>query len=62
MLQDNNINIDPQIKSDYDRLMKGYREDWICSEWEKCGENYKQFSIYPQYYYTKESNCISNII
>ncbi len=42
--------------------MKGYHENWRHSEWEKCGENYKQFSIYPQYYYTKETNCISNII
>lgn len=50
-------NIDPQIKSDYDLIMKDCPE-LISSQWEMVGENYKQFSLYETYYETKVSNCI----
>jgi hypothetical protein len=50
-------NIDPQIKSDYDLIMKDCPK-LISSQWEMVGENYKQFSLYETYYETKVSNCI----
>ena len=49
--------IDPQIKSDYDFIMKDCPQ-LISSQWEMVGENYKQFSLYNTYYETKVSNCI----
>ena len=49
--------IDPQIKSDYDLIMKDCPK-LISSQWEMVGENYKQFSLYETYYETKVSNCI----
>lgn len=49
--------IDPQIKSDYDLIMKNCPK-FISSQWEMVGENYKQFSLYETYYETKASNCI----
>jgi len=49
--------IDPQIKSGYDLIMKDCPK-LISSQWEMVGENYKQFSLYESYYETKVSNCI----
>lgn len=49
--------IDPQIKSDYDLIMKDCPK-LVPSQWEMIGENYKQFSLYDTYYETKVSNCI----
>lgn len=51
------IDIDPQIKSDYDLIMKDCQKI-ISSQWEMVGENYKQFSLYDTYYETKVTNCI----
>ncbi len=51
------IDIDPQIKSGYDLIMKDCPK-LISSQWEMVGENYKQFSLYESYYETKVSNCI----
>lgn len=55
--RNNKIDIDPQIKSDYDLIMKDCPKI-ISSQWEMVGENYKQFSLYNTYYETKVSNCI----
>lgn len=55
--RNNQIDIDPQIKSDYDLIMKDCPK-LISSQWEMVGENYKQFSLYNTYYDTKVSNCI----
>ena len=56
--KDNKQNIiDPQIKSDYDLIMKDCPK-LVSSQWEMVGENYKQFSIYDTYYETKVTNCI----
>ena len=55
--RNNKIDIDPQIKSDYDLIMKDCPK-LISSQWEMVGENYKQFSLYNAYYETKVSNCI----
>ena len=55
--QNRQNNIDPQIKSDYDLIMKDCPQ-LISSQWEMVGENYKQFSLYDTYYETKVSNCI----
>ena len=49
--------IDPQIKSDYDLIMKDCPK-LASSQWEMVGEHYKQFSIYDTYYETKVTNCI----
>ena len=49
--------IDPQIKSDYDLIMKGCPK-LMSSQWEMIGENYKQFSLYNTYYETKVTNHI----
>ena len=51
------MDIDPQIKSNYDLIMKNCPK-FISSPWEKVGENYKQFSLYETYYETKVSNCV----
>ena len=51
------MDIDPQIKSDYDLIMKNCPQ-LISSKWEMVGENYKQFSLYETYYETKVTNCI----
>ena len=51
------IVIDPQIKSNYDLIMKNCPK-LISSHWEMVGENYKQFSLYETYYETKVSNCV----
>ena len=56
--KDNKQNIiDPQIKSDYDLIMKDCPK-LVSSQWEMVGENYKQFSLYDTYYDTKVTNCI----
>lgn len=56
--KDNKQNIiDPQIKSDYDLIMKDCPK-LVSSQWEMVGENYKQFSLYDTYYETKVTNCI----
>lgn len=55
--QNRQNNIDPQIQSDYDLIMKDCPQ-LISSQWEMVGENYKQFSLYDTYYETKVSNCI----
>lgn len=55
--QNRQNDIDPQIKSDYDFIMKDCPQ-LISSQWEMVGENYKQFSLYDTYYETKASNCI----
>lgn len=49
--------IDPQIKSDFDLIMKDCPK-LISSQWEMVGENFKQFSLYETYYKTKVSNRI----
>ena len=49
--------IDPQIKSDYDLIMKGCPK-LMSSQWEMIGENYKQFSLYNTCYETKVTNHI----
>ena len=49
--------IDTQIKSDYDLIMRGCPK-LISSQWEMVGENYKQFSLYETYYETRVSNSI----
>lgn len=49
--------IDPQIKSDYDLIMRDCPKI-ISSQWEMVGENYKQFSLYETYYETKVTNSI----
>ena len=51
------IDIDPQLKSDYDFIMKDCPK-MVSSQWEMVGENYKQFSLYDTYYETKVTNCI----
>lgn len=53
----NQNDIDPQIKSDYDLIMKDCPK-LISSQWEMVGENYKQFSLYGAYFETKVTNCI----
>lgn len=56
--KDNKQNIiDPQIKSDYDLIMKDCPK-LVSSQWEMVGENYKQFSLYDTYFETKVTNCI----
>lgn len=57
--KDNNkqSSVDPQIKSDYDLIMKDCPK-LVSSQWEMVGENYKQFSLYDTYYETKVTNCI----
>lgn len=55
--QNRQNDIDPQIKSNYDFIMKDCPQ-LISSQWEMVGENYKQFSLYDTYYETKVSNCI----
>lgn len=54
---DNQNDIDPQIKSNYDLIMKGC-PILISSQWEMVGENYKQFSLYESYFETRVTNCI----
>ena len=56
--KDNKQNIiDPQIKSDYDLIMKDCPK-LVSSQWEMVGENYKQFSLYDTYFETKVTNCM----
>ena len=55
--KDKQKEVDPQIKSDFDLIMKDSPKI-ISSQWEKVGENYKQFSLYDTYYKTKITNCI----
>lgn len=55
--QNNQDDIDSQIKSQYDLIMKDC-PILISSQWEMVGENYKQFSLYQTYYDTEVSNCI----
>ena len=54
---DNQNDIDPQIKSNYDLIMKDC-PILISSQWEMVGENYKQFSLYESYFETRVTNCI----
>ena len=49
--------IDPQIKSNYDLIMKDCPK-LISSQWEMVGENFKQFTLYDIYFETKVTNCI----
>ena len=53
--------IDSQIKSDYDMIMKNCPKI-ISSQWEKIGENYKQFSLYDDNYETKVLNCTNFLV
>lgn len=53
----NNIDIDLQIESGFDLIMKDCPK-LISSPWEMVGENYKQFSLYETYYETKVTNSI----
>ena len=55
--KDKQKEVDPQIKSDYELIMKDCPK-FISSQWEMVGENYKQFSLYETYYETKVSNCV----
>ncbi len=51
--------IDPNIKVGYDKIMMNYRpQSIIKSNWEKIGENYKQFSLYDNNYKTRVTNKI----
>jgi hypothetical protein len=52
-----NKDIDPQIKSNYDLIMKDCPK-LIPSQWEMEGEYFKQFSLYETYYDTKVTNCV----
>ena len=56
-MKDKQKEVDPQIKSDFDLIMKDSPKI-ISSQWEMVGENYKQFSLYDTYYKTKITNCI----
>ena len=55
--QNKQNDIDPQIKKQYDLIMKDC-PTLISSQWEMVGENFKHFSLYEAYYESKVSNCI----
>lgn len=54
-----NVEVDPQVKKDFENLMKDCPQLTLNSKWEMSGEYFKKFSIYEDSYDSNSTNCVN---